>query len=245
MAHGEKKETTLKIGLMESNKCIAKIVGILFITATVTSSLSIWLTEPIIEATNLLQAFSDKSSHVSVAAILMLVDAISVAFIAIWLFPILKKKSERLALGYIGMRIMEGVLFAIYVAVLLAVLFISKEYSASDAQDVSNFNPLAHSFLILAEWTFDIGLGIVFAISALILNYLLFRFELVPKWLSVWGFLGALITMTIVLLKFYDIQLTEALDFIIGIQEMVFAVWLIAKGFNESAIVSEQVKTDN
>jgi len=229
---------------MDSNKRIAKIVGILFITATVTSSLSIWITEPILEATNLLKAFSDKSSQISVAAILMLIDAISVAFIAIWLFPILKKKSERLALGYIGMRIMEGILFAAYVAILLTVLFISKEYSASNVQDASNFKPIGQSFLILAEWTFDIGLGIVFAISAIILNYMLFRFALVPKWLSVWGFLGALLTMTIVLLKFYDIQVTEALDFVIGIQEMVFAVWLIVKGFNESAIVSEQVNTD-
>jgi len=229
---------------MDSNKRIAKIVGILFITATITSSLSIWITEPIIEATNLLEAFSDKSSQIAVAGLLMLVDAISVAFIAILLFPILKKKSESLALGYVGMRIMEGILFAAYVAVLLTVLFISKEYSASNVQEVSNFKPIGQSFLILAEWTFDIGLGIVFAISAMILNYLLFRFALVPRWLSAWGFLGALVTMTIVLLKFYDIQVTEALDFIIGIQEMVFAVWLIVKGFRESAIVSAQVKTD-
>ena len=218
---------------MDSNKRIAKIVGILFITATVTSSLSILITEPVLEARNLLEALSDKSNQIALAAILMLIDAISVAFIAILLFPILKKKSENLALGYVGMRIMEGILFAAYVAVLLTVLFISKEYSANNVQDASNFKPIGQSFLILAEWTFDIGLGIVFAISAIILNYLLFQFALVPRWLSAWGFLGALVTMTIVLLKFYDIQVTEALDFVIGIQEMVFAVWLIVKGFNK------------
>lgn len=228
---------------MDSNKRIAKIVGILFITATVTSSLSIWMTEPILEATNLLEAFSEQSSQISIAAILMLIDAIAVAFIAIWLFPILKKKSERVALGYVGMRIMEGILFIAYVAVLLTVLFMSKEYAAGNVQDLSTFNAISRSLLLLAEWIFDIGLGVVFAISAIILNYMLFRFALVPKWLSVWGFLGALITMTIVLLKFYAIQVTEALDFIIGIQEMVFAVWLIAKGFNESEIVSEQVNS--
>jgi len=215
---------------MYSNKRIAKIVGILFITATITSSLSIWITEPILESTNLLEAFSDKSSQIAVAALLMLIDAISVAFIAILLFPILKQKSESLALGYVGMRIMEGILFAAYVAALLTVLSISKEYSASNVQDASNFKPIGQSLLILAEWTFDIGLGIVFTISALILNYILFRFAIVPRWLSAWGFLGALVTMTIVLLKFYDIQVTEALDFIIGIQEMVFAIWLIVKG---------------
>jgi hypothetical protein len=217
---------------MYSNRRITKIVGILFITATITSSLSIWLTEPALEATNLLKVFSDKSSQIAVAAILMLIDAISVAFIAIMLFPILKKKSESLALGYISMRIMEGILFAAYVVVLLTILSISKEYSASNVQDANNFKPIVQSLLILAEWTFDIGLGIVFTISALILNYILFQFVLVPRWLSAWGFLGALVTMTIVLLKFYDIQVTEALDFIIGIQEMVFAIWLIVKGLN-------------
>ena len=75
----------------------------------------------------------------------MLVDAISVAFIAILLFPILKKKSESLALGYVGMRIMEGILFAAYVVVLLTILSISKEYSASNVQDPSNFKPIGQS----------------------------------------------------------------------------------------------------
>ena len=229
---------------MDSNKRIAKIVGLLYIIATATSSLSVWSIEPILEATNLLESFSDQSNQISLGAILMLIDAISVVFIAILLFPILKKKSEILALGYVGMRIMEGILFAAYVAILLSVLFISKDYSVSNIQDASSFKSIGKSFLILAEWTFDIGLGIVFTISAMILNYLLFQFALVPKWLSAWGFLGALITMIIVLLKFYDIQVTEALDFVIGIQEMVFAVWLIVKGFNKSEIVSEQVKTD-
>ena len=220
---------------MDSNKKTAILVGLLFIIATLTSSLSIWLTEPILEATNLLKAFSDNSNRISVAAILMLIDAIAVVFIAILLFPILKEKSERIAIGYIGMRVMEGILFVAYVAVLLTVLSISKEYSISYSQDESSFKTIGQSLLALAEWAFDIGLGIIFTISALLLNYLLFRFELVPKWLSAWGFLGALITMTIVLLKFYDIQVTEALDSVIGIQEMVFAVWLIVKGFNESS----------
>ncbi|PWL39519.1 hypothetical protein DKG77_01395 [Flagellimonas aquimarina] len=215
---------------MYSNKHIAKIVGTLFITATITSSLSIWITEPALEATNFLKAFSEYSNQIVAAMLLMLIDAISVVFIAILLFPILKKNSERLALGYVGMRIMEGILFAAYVVILLTVLSISKEYSSSNVQDASNFKLIGRSLLILAEWAFDIGLGIVFTISALILNYILFRFALVPRWLSVWGFLGALVTMTIVLLKFYDIQVTEALDFIIGIQEMVFAIWLIVKG---------------
>ena len=160
----------------------------------------------------------------------MLIDAIAVVFISIWLFPILREKSERLALGYVGMRIMEGVFFAAYVVGLLSILFISKEYSVNSVEDAGAFQPIGRSLVILAEWSFDIGLGIFFTISALILNYLLFRYALVPRWLSAWGCIGALITMTIVLLNVYDIQVSEVLDFVIGIQEMVFAIWLIVKG---------------
>lgn len=218
---------------MYSSKHIAKIVGILFITATITSSLSIWLTEPALETTDFLKAFSDNSNQIVAAALLMLIDAISVVFIAILLFPILKRNSERLALGYVAMRIIEGFFFAAYVATLLAVLSISREHSGGYVEDASNFKPIGRSLLILGQYAFDIGLGIVFTISAMILNYLLFRFELVPRWLSVWGFLGALVTMTIVLFRFYGIQVTEVLDFIIGIQEMVFAIWLIVKGLKD------------
>ena len=220
---------------MHSNRHIAKVVGILFITATVTSSLSIWLTESAFEATNLLELFSERSNQIALAAVLMLIDAISVVFIAVLLFPILKKKSESLAIGFVGLRIMEGILFAFYVVILLTVLSISKEYSASNMQNASLLEPIGHSLLFLAEWAFDIGLGIVFTISALILNYILFKFALVPRWLAGWGFLGALVTMAIVLLKFYDIRVTEAPDFIIGIQEMVFAVWLIVKGLKDES----------
>ena len=221
-----------KIDFMYSNKSVIRVVGILFITATVTSSLSIFLTESAFEAIDFLEAFSNQASQIAVAEILMLIDAIAVSFIAILLFPILKKKSETLALGYVAMRIMEGVLFAAYVVIVLAILSLSREYSLGTIQDAAGIKPMGQFLLSLAEWTFDIGLGIPFTISALILNYLLFRFSLVPRWLSAWGFIGALVTMIIVLLKFFDIQVTESFDFIIGIQEMVFALWLIVKGFN-------------
>ena len=206
-------------------------VGMLFILATVTSSISIFLTESAFEAMDIIEAFSNQAIQIAVAAVLMLIDAIVVTFIAFLLFPVLKQKSETLALGYVGMRIMEGVLFAAYVVIILAILSVSTEYASGNVQEPAHIEPIGLLLLFLAEWTFDLGLGIPFTISALILNFLLFRFSLVPRWLSVWGFIGGIVTMMIVLLKFFDIQVTETLDFIIGVQEMVFAIWLIVKGF--------------
>ena len=89
-----------------------------------------------------------------------------------------------------------------------------------------------------------IGSGLVWSLSALLLNYVLYRSELVPQWLSGWGLVGALLSFAVYLLQFFSIETSDFLFAPIAVQEMVFAVWLIVKGFNISAI-GESVKTES
>ena len=83
---------------------------------------------------------------------------------------------------------------------------------------------------------------IVFSLTALILNYLLYQSELVPRWLSGWGLIGATLLLAAGLLEIFGINLTDIINLPIALQEMVFAIWLIVKGFNSSAIDSESAK---
>jgi hypothetical protein len=78
-----------------------------------------------------------------------------------------------------------------------------------------------------------IGPGIAFSLSAIILNYILFTSNLIPRWLSGWGLLGGVLAFGTYMLQFYNIDL-EFLFIFIAVQEMAFAVWLIVKGFNSS-----------
>ena len=87
-----------------------------------------------------------------------------------------------------------------------------------------------------------IGLGLVFVLSALILNYVLYQSKLIPRWLSGWGFVGAVLVFANYLLESFGINPVEILFYPIAIQEMVFAVWIIVKGFNLSVISSESAK---
>ena len=69
----------------------------------------------------------------------------------------------------------------------------------------------------------------------------IYRSRLVPRWFSGWGLAAALSATTACLLAlFTDNPVTGyVLLFLpIAVQEMVFAVWLLVRGFNPSALTS-------
>ena len=90
-------------------------------------------------------------------------------------------------------------------------------------------------------WAYVISGQVVFSVSALILNYLLFRSRLVPRFISVWGLIGGVLILAGGILGMFDLfaeaAVLETVIFLpIAVQEMVLAVWLIVKGFNQSAL---------
>ena len=223
---------------MNTNRKTARIVGVLFIIATVSSSLGISILDPILNAPDILDNVSANITQVIIGVLLLLIDCAAVVAIPVMLVPIFKKHNEALALGYVGARIIESVTLIIGSISLLSLLTLSQEYVQAAAADVSNFQTLGTLLLAVYEWALLVGIMIVFSLTALILNYLLYQSELIPRWLSVWGLIGAALLLAVGLLEIFGFNLTEILSIPIALQEMVFAVWLIVKGFNSSVIVS-------
>jgi hypothetical protein len=116
---------------------------------------------------------------------------------------------------------------------------LSQEYVKAGAPEASYFQTLGALFLRADGYLGDI-LGIVFPIGALMIYYLLYQIKLIPRWLSAWGFLGAIPYLASFLLGMFGFEL-GILVLPLAVQEMVMAIWLIVKGFNPSAIVSEPV----
>lgn len=224
---------------MKTYKKYAIWAGIFYIAATVGSSLSMVIMTPMLTASDMLVRIAGSEFQVMMAALLMLVDVVAVVAIAVALYPILKKHSEALALGYVAARAIEGVLFAIYVVGVLGLLTLSQAFVAAGAPDASYFQTGGAVILALSNWSFELGLRLVFVISALLLNVSLFQTRIIPRWLSGWGFIAAIATFALLMAKFFGTVLPETLDILIAVQEMVFAVWLIVKGFNLSASDSE------
>jgi hypothetical protein len=160
------------------------------------------------------------------------------------LFPILKKHNEGLALGYVASRMIESVTIIVGHISLLALLTVSREYVQAGATDAANFQAMGALLRAVTDRALLLGVKFVFSITALILNYSLFRSKLVPRFISVWGLIGATLLLVSGFLVMFGLSpsptsaISMLLSYIIAVQEMVFAVWLIGKGFNPSALAS-------
>ena len=235
---------------MNSNRKTAIIVGVLFITATVTALLSLGFIGPILNDPDYLINVSANVNQMLIGVLFELILAGAVVGIAVFMFPILKKHNEALALGYVGARIFEGLIIIVGSISYLSLLTLSQEYVAG-APDASRFQALGTLLLAVHDWSFLLGGGaFVFCVTALILNYLLYQSKLVPRFISVWGLIGAILMLVSGLLSMFDLSpsptatstISIFLFLPIAVNEMFLAVWLIVKGFNSSAIASESAK---
>jgi len=224
---------------MNTYKKTGRIVGIFFITATVAGILGMVFSGPI-QATDYLTNVSKNENQVLIASFFTLIMAVAVAGIAITAYPILKKQSEALALGYVGARIVEGVLFIVAVISWLLLIILSQEYIKAGAPDLSHFQSLGNLILAVSGWVSHVILDVVVSpLHYLIFYFLLYRSKLVPRWLSAWGLLGVPLWFAAGLLAAFGHDPTSATPIIlnlpIALNEMVLAVWLIVKGFSPSA----------
>jgi len=229
---------------MNSNRKTAIIVGVLFIIASAAPILTYLPLGFLIDKTpDYLSNVSAKETQVMIGMLIELIWALAVLGIPVMLFPILKKQNEAGALGFLGLRFIESVITILRTICLLSLVTLSQDFVQAGAPDASYYQILGTLLLAARDWAFMLGPGLVFALSALVLNYILYQSQLIPRWLSGWGLIGGTLMFASYLLQFFSINL-EFLFVLIGVQEMVFAVWLIVKGFNSSAIASESVKTD-
>ncbi len=223
---------------MDSYRKTAIIVGALFITATATSILGGSLISSVIDSPKDFLNVSANENQIVLGCLLVLVDSLAVIFIAILMFPILKKHNEGLALGYVGLRIFEGVVFVIGVISILAILTLSQEY-VGGTMDASYFQALVTLLLGVYDWSWLVGPLIFFALSTLPFYYLLYKSRIIPQWLSGWGLIGGILVTLFGLLAMFGFDTTSTISMFlflpIAVQEMVLAVWLIVKGFNLSA----------
>jgi Domain of unknown function (DUF4386) len=218
-------------GRLLTDRTIARVVGALFIAATVFAIVGGSLLLPLDEQDYLGSVAAQEGQVVSGALIEMLM-ALSVIGIATMLFPVLGRRSEGMAITYVGTRIVEAVMLLAAASSALIVVGLSRDAGQATGA-------VGDMALAAREWTYLIGSEVMLGVSALILYGLLYAARLVPAWLSLWGLAGALLIGLGGTLEAYGVELSVEVQALvaapIGVNEMVLAIWLIVRGFDEPA----------
>jgi len=226
---------------VDSDRKTGIVVGALFIVATAASILGSIALGSVLDGSGYLIDVAASKSRVTWAVLLFLVAASSAFATAFLLFPILRRHSEGLAAGYVGARGFENVFYVAGTVGLLIMLTVSQ----NDVAGSPDLSLLGAALLALHDWSVLIGTLIFFGLGSLTLNYVLYESGLVPRWLSLWGIIGAVLVFSYGLLGIFGVDTGLGSPFMllampIALQEMVFAVWLIAKGFNRPAVQSDK-----
>jgi hypothetical protein len=219
---------------MNTNRKPAVIVGVLFIIGTVSGILSGVIASPVLNAPDFLVRASVDQNQFLAGALLVLTMGLALALVPVVMFPIFRKQNETLALGYVIFR--SGLEMFVYIAMVISWLLLvvlSQIYVDAGAPDAAYFQDMG-ALILNAGVPLNQVLHIIFSLGALMFNALWYQSRLIPRWLSGWGFIAAILYLSVGLSGFFGLDV-EFLVFPMALQEMVMAVWLIAKGFNPSA----------
>jgi hypothetical protein len=227
-----------------TDRTTARVAGASFIVATGAGIAGAMFERSLVADDYLVKASSEENL-VATGALLVLIMAAAVVAIAIVLYPVPRRFSERLAMGYVVARTVEAVTFIVSTLGALASLSLSRAFVAAGGTDAASYETFGGTLVAARDWVGAAGCDAAFTLSALMLNFALFRTRLVPRWLPVWGLAGAVLYLAASVMVLYGLEPNSATQNAFNapmfLQEMVFAVWLIAKGFDVPATPTTRV----
>ena len=217
-----------KLGMSADRKA-AVWIGVLYIIGTVALVLSLFATSATLTAAGGAGQVAAQPNQLAIGALLVLLAGFALALVPVVFWPIGRRYSETLAMGYVVFR--GGLETVLYIVMALGWLLLIALSTHPDAAPLASF---VNAFVAVIG---DQVLAIPFALGALMFYVLLYQSRLVPRWLSAWGLVGAALYIVPPIGNMFGLSL-GVLMAPLAVQEMVMAGWLIAKGFTPRAAAS-------
>ena len=228
---------------MSSPRKIAALAGAFFIIAAVAALAGLALYGPVLSDPRYIVTASGGDVRVLLGAFCEVILAIAVIGTAVTLFPVVRRQNEGIALGYVAGRVVEAVVIVTGIISLLSVVTLRQDLAGAAGANAASLVALGKALVAVHNWTFLFGPGLAIGVNTLMLAYLMYRSGLVPRLIAVLGLIGGPLVFAssaAVLFGLYEqVSVWGSIAAIpVFAWEMSLAVWLIAKGFNPSAIAS-------
>ena len=227
---------------MSPSRRIAFITGVLFLITYVTSIAAVLLFQPVLDDPAGYIAGAGADDRIVFGSVLELLLIIANIGTAVVLYPILKRQSEILSLGYVAARIMECVFILFGILAVLAVVTLGQDALGADATALGE---IGYALAAIKDWTFILGPGFVVGVgNGLLLGYLMWRSRLVPRQMAILGLIGGpLICLSGIAVMFDVFEPSGVGQAIATIPEFFWelslGIWLTFKGFTPSPLAAE------
>lgn len=219
---------------MDIDRRATAIAGALALGGMIAGVLSV---VPVLEQDDYLALITTHQSQILLGAGAQLLMVPAYVGFALYLYPTLRRADEALSLGFVSFRLIAAMFHLVGVIILPLFLLLGDGYLRGSGADPSHIEVLGQLLRSGRDLVNHVALIIALSIGDLLLFRILYRWKLVPRWLSTWGFLGAALALAasvMVLLGLTDVvtPLYLTLNAPLAIHTLVFAIRLIARGFD-------------
>jgi len=236
--------TTLLPAQSPEQRRIALIAGIWFAITFIASIPALLLYGPLLKHHDyILGAGAD--TQVALGASLEIVLVIANIATAVVLYPILRRQSPSLSLGYVASRTIESAVIASGIVSVLALMTLRQDVGGAGAADGASLVIAGRSLVAFHDWTFLLGPAFCAGFgNGILLGYMLFRSGLVPRGMAMLGLIGGpLIFASGIAIIFGVIDNGTSASSILALPEIAWeaslTIYLIFKGFKPAAILGE------
>lgn len=219
---------------VRADRSTARIIGVLYLAGMVIGIGGNVLIQSVLTAANPLAVIASSGTLVVVGAVCWLATVAGDAAHGVLMFPILRRHSERSAVGYLAARIMDAVLIAIMTLLIVIQIPVGIEYVSADPGEASYLQALSAVLTAANLYAYHFAM-LTLGVAGFILCSAFLRTNLIPRPLAIWGLAGYAIILTGSVLEILGFDLSSIQAVPGGLWEVFIGVWLIARGFNTSA----------
>ena len=204
----------------------ARVFGVLYLITFATSIPALLLYQPVLDDPVGYIAGAGHDKRVLFGAFLELLLIISNIGTAVVIVPIMWRRYKELSIGYVMARVLESTFILVGIVAVLGIITLrNQDAGASEGT-------LAYTLAAIKDWTFLLGPGWVVGWgNGLILGYMMYRSQLVPRpwpWLGMIG--GSLLTLIGTLILFGGNDPSSGLHSLQGVATIPEAVWELFLG---------------
>ena len=219
---------------MNTTNKTSRILGIAFLLQFVTSFSSGAFLKPTWfvpeNMSDTLVKIANNPLLMRVNILLDVLTSLGVTFLGAILFLTLRKHNEKIALTAFGFYLLEVALLAGSRIEAFSLLRISQEYVATgQSAYLLTMGNLAYESMDFVGNTLHM---LVFCLGAILFYFLLYKSQVVPRWMSLWGLITVfpMLIGTITQIFGYTIPFVFYVPYVPF--ELVIGVWILVKGIN-------------